>query len=863
MKIKRTHILRLFFLSILLVFQSCSTKKKAWTNRQYHNITAKYNGYFNGNESLKLGVKKIEENHIDDYTQVLPVYKTRDLQKNKKTHSYMDKAIQKGSIVIQKHSIKIEGKEYCKWIDDNYFLVGKGYFYKGEYQEAIKTFLYIKNEYENSNRNIDASLWLIRSYIQTNKFNSADAEIEELEENKKLTKKNHTELTKLKAEHYLKQNQKELALKELIRLDKKIRIKNRKSRLNYIMGQIYQSNKQFKKAEEAYVNVVRSNPEYEMVFNARMNIATLGNLQKKDVLKMKKKLLRMTRDEKNKEYLDQIHHTIGKMLINSGDTLGAVEHYILSTKESIENQSQKALSFLALAEIFYSQSEYVEANSYYDSSVYYMDEDYRLYNDTKERKEILNELILNLNIVELEDSLQFLGGLSENELNKAINDIINKEKEKERKKLEKEKQQQQLIAESNRNNIRGEEFGANTSGGNWYFYNPATLSFGFSEFRKKWGKRKLEDDWRRKDKKTSFNFSTDSIAADSAKTPNIKNTQTADYYLEQIPKNKEDFLNSNIKIKEALHKTGLIYREDLQEYQKSTQAFQSIISRFKDDEEYAPLAYYNIYLNYKKQNKLSKANEVSKTILKKHPNSIYAYMINESASINNEVDKKNEDEKTYQKTYKKYLEKNYKEVLFLTEKIKNDKYQTKYILLRAISFLAESDTIKCKQELQKIVSISSETNEGKTANHLITSLKNPSQMLKANEIALTGSDYLFRANSPHISIIVLPKQGVDITYLKTLISDYHSLAFSNEVFEITSMLMGPEKHLIMIKTFNTAKETLEYNDLLIQDKNINQELNRSSFRVMPISFENFKQFYKDQDLEGYYRFFTKNYLKNN
>ena len=75
--------------------------------------------------------------------------------------------------------------------------------------------------------------------------------------------------------------------------------------------------------------------------------------------------------------------------------------------------------------------------------------------------------------------------------------------------------------------------------------------------------------------------------------------------------------------------------------------------------------------------------------------------------------------------------------------------------------------------------------------------------------------------------------------------------------------MGSEKHLIMIKTFNTAKETLEYNDLLTQDKNISQELNRSSFRVIPISFENFKHFYKDQDLEGYYRFFTKNYLKNN
>ena len=61
----------------------------------------------------------------------------------------MDKAIQKGSVVIQKHSIKIRGKEYCKWIDDNYFMVGKAYFYKGEFDEAIKTFVFIADEYKN------------------------------------------------------------------------------------------------------------------------------------------------------------------------------------------------------------------------------------------------------------------------------------------------------------------------------------------------------------------------------------------------------------------------------------------------------------------------------------------------------------------------------------------------------------------------------------------------------------------------------------------------------------------------------------------------------------------------------------------
>ena len=143
MKPQNSNIKIVFILFLALVLSSCSTKKKSWFHRQYHNTSAKYNGYFNGNESLKEGVKKLHAGHIDDYTSVIPVFPTGDLKKAKKTSLYMDKTIQKGSVVIQRHSIKIKGREYCKWIDDNYLMVGKAYFYKGDFAEAIKTFLFI------------------------------------------------------------------------------------------------------------------------------------------------------------------------------------------------------------------------------------------------------------------------------------------------------------------------------------------------------------------------------------------------------------------------------------------------------------------------------------------------------------------------------------------------------------------------------------------------------------------------------------------------------------------------------------------------------------------------------------------------
>jgi hypothetical protein len=136
-------------------------------------------------------------------------------------------------------------------------------------------------------------------------------------------------------------------------------------------------------------------------------------------------------------------------------------------------------------------------------------------------------------------------------------------------------------------------------------------------------------------------------------------------------------------------------------------------------------------------------------------------------------------------------------------------------------------------------------------------------MKKANEQALTESPYLFRSGNKHMTLIILPKKGVDINYLKTLISDYHSQDFENEVFEISAMLMGLEMHLLMIKTFDNSSDAVVYNELIMENIEIVNQLNKSDFKVLAISFDNFKEFYKNKDVEGYYYFFKKNYLDNN
>jgi hypothetical protein len=598
------------------------------------------------------------------------------------------------------------------------------------------------------------------------------------------------------------------------------------------------------------------------VFNAKMNLARSLESGSRDTQKMRQKLLKMTKDDKNKEYLDQIYFTLAEMDIINSDTLAAIDNYLLSTVNSIENNTQKSLSFLALAKIDYNRSFYKDAKINYDSTLFYMNEDFREYESAKEKHEILQELVYHLDVISLQDSLQVLASLPASELSQLISQLIQAEVKKESEALAAESSKQQMLYENNRNGGKGEQFGNNTSGGKWYFYNPATLSFGLSEFRKIWGKRKLEDDWRRKDKKIVNVFEIDSIATDSAEVV-TQNKKDPNYYLEKLPKTEEDLAISNEMIKESTYQAGVIYKNYLQEYNKSSALFMSLLSRFPYDKNYAALAYYNVYINHVEVGRDQEAEIMKNLLLHNFTNSVYAQLLTNPNFKDQLIILQNEDELAYQGVYQLYVTKQYMQVIEKCKLVSDDDYQSKYLFLKALSFSALKDSSECINILDKIISIDKDPRIIKEANYLLEAIKNPEKVKKANEQALTDSPYLFRSGNTHMSLFILPKEGVDINYLKILISDYHSNDFENEVFEISAMLMGKDKHLLMIKTFDNSSDVVDYNQLVMENVDIVNQLNKSDYKVLAISFENFKDFYKNKDIEGYYNFFKKNYLDNN
>jgi len=140
--LKATIAARIFTALILILgISSCDKNRDTFLNRSYQNMVAHYNVYFNGEQKIEETRYSLEKSHVDDYSQVLDIFPYGSDDNRKSQSGNMDKVIKKASRVIAERPIS-------KWIDDSYFMMGKAYFFKGDYFAAIETFQFLNSQFK-------------------------------------------------------------------------------------------------------------------------------------------------------------------------------------------------------------------------------------------------------------------------------------------------------------------------------------------------------------------------------------------------------------------------------------------------------------------------------------------------------------------------------------------------------------------------------------------------------------------------------------------------------------------------------------------------------------------------------------------
>ncbi|UPT66445.1 MAG: hypothetical protein M0D57_18605 [Sphingobacteriales bacterium JAD_PAG50586_3] len=330
------------------LFYACSVKKNKFMNRAYHGTTSRFNGYFNGTEAWKEGVANLEKNHVDKFDRIIPVFKFGTVEQSKSIYPQMDKAIKKAETVVTKHSMLIKGKQYNPWVDACYLLRGKARFYKRDYYAALEDLEYVANTKSKKKRRHwrhEGMLYLARTYSELAMFGEAQSVIDRIKNEADFPNKMKDQFYAVQADFYLKQGDDSSAIAPLNRAIDLTKSKKIRARYTYILAQIHQKNKNYKEASKMYGEVLKLQPSYDMAFNAQLNLARSFDSSSGSSKGIRQRLLKMAKEDKNVDYLDQIYYALGELAQRDNDETQALKDYTKSVRLSKGNNTQRGTSY--------------------------------------------------------------------------------------------------------------------------------------------------------------------------------------------------------------------------------------------------------------------------------------------------------------------------------------------------------------------------------------------------------------------------------------------------------------------------------------------------------------------------------------
>ena len=839
-------------------------------------------------DNFRTAVKDYTLNAKDNYAMVLPVFNFADKSAATKMGQYADITIKKSSKTIQKHSMMFSGKEYVRWIDDAYMLIGKSYFYKMDYPMARRTFEFIIKTYNKNDIKYEAMVWQALSNIQLGDFNRAEPMLDMvMSKIKKGEAPDKYEiLTNLAyAQFFIAQKQYPASVEFINRALELNPKRDIKTRCYFILAQIHQMNGESAQAATLYKLVIKRTPSFDMEFNAKINLAECYDSSAGDREYIVKKLQKMLKDDKNKDHLDQVYYALAQIYIKDRDTVTTSGYLQKSVATSKVNKYQKAISSLQLADIFFAQKNYKLAQAYYDSTMQFLPPDYPDFQQLKKKTQTLTDLVTNLQVIEREDSLQHLASLPENMRNQVVDKIIADLLAQDMKKQQEEQQLQDnrnFFGPGSQNNTNLTPSGG-PGVGSWYFYNPAALSNGFSNFVRQWGRRKNEDLWFLSDKNvvTFANETppedTTTVSTDTTHGKKVisrsTNPKDRKYYLQDIPSTPEMITASNNKMIQAYYNLGFIYVEGLGDYQRSIESFEKLLERFPDN-KYRIACCYKLHDLYHTLGNDEKSDYYKNLLLSKYPESDFARLLVNPDYYKDIQARQKEAGLLYTDTYTAFLNQQYYMVINNCE-LAVKKYRSDSVLMPKFEYLKALSTGKIDVEdsmvasLKRIISKYPKSDVVPLAQNILDYVKRQkSGAGTGGGVADTTGGieepvnlpYTYNPNSVHFYVLIVNNSSTDVNAQKVKIADFDDRFYDLENLEVSSILLEGNQEMITVNSFPNGEKAMSYFENIRENKYVFTKLEGiGGYSDFVISAENYPIFYRSKDIGQYQRFFKKNY----
>ena len=780
MKINRFK--QLFFLLFFGFLVACSTKKDTFMARNSHALSTKYNILYNGQVGLDKGVKEIKSNSDDDFWKRLPIEKMQIVEDftstTKPKNTNFELAEAKATKAIQKHSMNIGGREKNTQIDEAYLMLGKSRYYDQRFVPALDAFNYILYKYPNSSKIYEAKIWREKTNMRLGNDALVIKNISKLLEDHEVKKQVFADANALLSESFLNLEEKDSAVAKLKLAIAFTKVNQERARYRFVLGQLYQQLGYKDSAVASYQSVIDMNrkADRKFVIQAHAKKAELFDYENGDFNSFTKTFDKLAKDRENRPYKDLIFHQMAVFYDQKNDQKKALDFYNLSLRTDSKDSYLVASNYRNLGNMYFRNAEYPAAAKYYDSTLVKLNDKTREHNKIKKIRTNLDEVILYEALAKRNDSILNVVSLNESDKIAYFEKYIVKLKEQDEIKRVLDEKRKEKLENIERNSTTSSidpasnqepgkpakkstlmppaipNVSSQQAGSIFYFYNPTTVAFGKIEFKKTWGDRTPNGNWRISSSTgnpTSVNpLSDDKETLDDVSTAEkIVEQYTTDFYLKQLPIAQTDIDSIGKERNFAYYQLGIIYKEKFKENNLAIAKLEQLLNNSPEEKLVLP-SMYNLYKLYQITD-ASKAEAMKKRISAQYPDSRYAQIMNNTSSNAASVDET--PESAYTKWYKLYQQEQFVTVLENSDKLINqfsgDEIVSKFELLKANTIGKLKGLTAYKNALQGVADNYPNSEEGKNAQEILTS---QIPFLEKMELSTTDSNnwkILYRVGS--------------------------------------------------------------------------------------------------------------------
>jgi tetratricopeptide (TPR) repeat protein len=838
--LKGTYKITLFVLAVIF-FAACSRKKNTFLNRNVHAVTTKYNTLYNGNLAFDDGKEQLAYGFRDNFWEILPVERIDIEEAETKApgaskNADFNRAEEKAAKAIQKHSMYIDGKEHNPQIDEAYMLLGKARYYDGRFIPAMDAFNFILDRYPTSNNINVAKVWKAKTNIRLKNEEFAIENLKKMFETQKLSQEEIADGAAMMAQAFINLDSLPPALEYMKLATENVNDKELKGRYTFIQGQLYNRLGQKDSANIAFDEVIAMNRKTSRAYliNAYLEKGKNFDYEKGDRTAFLELLQDLEKNRENRPFLDRIYNQFGDFYLNSDSTATAIAYYNKSIKAFKQDRVLQSVNYQTLAEINFDNAEYKNAGAYYDSTLTFLEENSKQWRRVKKKRENLDDVIKYEDIAATNDSILKLTQMTEAQQLAFFTEYTTKLREQALKDSLEAVKVEQKIANKEFYEKGKTASGPNKGGSTFYFYNSSTVAYGKGEFRKVWGDRKLEDNWRLSNKQTSLITDEEVVENETPIAENeLYKPQT---YLERIPTDQK-VIDSLAKDRNfAYYQLGLIYKEKFKEYSLAANRLEKLLT-YNPEERLVVPAKYNLVKIYEILENPSKADQYRNDVLSNHADTRYAEILrNPNSQLPTD---ESSPEFKYKELYKEFEAGKYAEVIQKSDAYiltyNGNEIVPKFEMLKATAIGRQQGYEAYKKALNFVSLNYPSTEEGKQAQQIYS---NVLPLLAATDfVPETESDswklvYKF-ANTDEEAANKLKEQ------LQKAIESYHytNMATSVDYYD-------PQTKLVIIHGFKTKLGARGFGEVLKENKDY-----KIKYPYFEISTPNYKivQIHKNLD----------------